>query len=152
MPPPSRRSSRNRPFAHEVQIEGLKDFVRDLERMQGKAVKNQFKEASKRVAEILIPRAQSRAAGVRRQAAVAAGTMRAAKQTKRAVIRMGSSAIPWVHGAEYGSIAHPQFLPWRGSSTGAGYFFWPTVRDSNEDILNAYMSELDKIADQAFPD
>jgi len=50
-----------------------------------------------------------------------------------------------IWGAEYGGGARPttrQFLPWRGSSTGAGYFLWPTIRRDSDRIHDAYSEAL----------
>jgi hypothetical protein len=58
-----------------------------------------------------------------------------------------------VWGAEFGSGRYPQFHPWRGSSTGAGYFLWPTIREESDDITERYadalMDAVDKSARRA---
>lgn len=50
-----------------------------------------------------------------------------------------------IWGAEFGGGLTPntrQFMPWRGSSHGAGYFLWPTVRDNRLEIAATYSEAL----------
>lgn len=66
-------------------------------------------------------------------------------------VKVGSGGLAWALGYEFGSGGspgvraagsgrrrqgpYPQFPPWRGNSTGAGYFLWPTIRGQREEIL-----------------
>lgn len=55
----------------------------------------------------------------------------------------GRDSMAAAFGAEFGGARRAttmQFEPWRGSTTGAGYFLWPTIRDRN-DWINARYSE-----------
>lgn len=45
-----------------------------------------------------------------------------------------------------------QFKEWRGNKPGAGYFLFPTIRDSAAEIVEIYGDELDRITRKAFPD
>lgn len=45
-----------------------------------------------------------------------------------------------------------QFRPWRGNSTGAGYFLFPTIRESTAEIVDMYGDAIEQIARKAFPD
>ena len=38
-----------------------------------------------------------------------------------------------------------QFEPWRGNGEGAGYFLFPAIRSSREEIIEAYLDEIERI-------
>lgn len=50
------------------------------------------------------------------------------------------------------TIGWNQFRRWRGNSTGAGYFLFPSIRDRADEIAEVYGDALDRISKQAFPD
>lgn len=59
---------------------------------------------------------------------------------------------PWSMGAEYGSLAYKQFLPWRGNGPDAGYFFWPAVRRYQDvEITRQYFETVWHAVKAAFP-
>lgn len=130
-----------------------------------KALKTLPKEASGTLREASMDIAQDVASGAASEArsqggiaALVAPTIRVARDRIPAV-RMGNSTridpdrtgerqtigdLMW--GAEFGGrrrATTQQFLPWRGSGTGAGYFLWPTVRGMEDQIQDRYSEALD---------
>lgn len=151
--------------ANTVRVDGLDDLRRELRRLDDAGLSDRLKDANYRVSEIVVRRAQARAAALGRMQQKAADTLRPARQAARAVVTLGRASVPFALGAEFGAwqgIRQPgrnrgrvglnQFDPWRGRSTGAGYFLWPGIRDSADDIRDAYLEELDRITSDAFPD
>lgn len=45
-----------------------------------------------------------------------------------------------------------QFLPWRGIGESAGYAIFPTIRESQVEIVELYLDEIGSITRRAFPD
>ena len=137
-------------------IEGLSELIRDLrkapERLD-KQIRAGFREVAKGVRE----EARDAAALVRPRSAPPAGRARARRQHWDALIksitsgadadtpwvRVGSSSVPWAMSFEYGSRRYREF-PWRGNSTGAGYFLWPSVRANEGEIKAAMLAAVDE--------
>lgn len=135
-------------------IEGLSELIRDLrgapERLD-KEIRRRFREVAKDVRE----QARDAAATVRPRSH--ADRPRALKQHWDALvksitsgadsdspwIRVGSNSVEWATSFEFGSRRYREF-PWRGNSTGAGYFLWPTIRDSEEEIRAAMLAAVDE--------
>lgn len=148
-----------------VRVEGLDELRRELRRLDDKGLSDRLKDANHKVAELVVRRAQQRAASLGRMQVAAAGTLRPARQAARAVVTLGRASVPFALGAEFGAgrnIRTPgrnrgrlglnQFSPWRGSGSGAGYFLWPGIRDSGPEISETYYEEIDRITRDAFPD
>lgn len=45
-----------------------------------------------------------------------------------------------------------QFKPWRGNSDSAGYFLWPAIRQSREQLLETYADAIDQLIAQRTAD
>lgn len=151
--------------ADTVRVEGLDELRRELRRLADAGLSDRLKDANQKAAEIVVRRAKQRAAALGRMQQAAAETLRPARQAARAVVTLGRASVPFALGAEFGAgrnIATPgrnrgrvglnQFQPWRGNGRDAGYFLWPGIRDSTEEIVEAYGDELDHITHDAFPD
>ena len=52
-------------------------------------------------------------------------------------------------GAEFGSYRYHQFKPWRGSSSDAGYFLYPSIRDDAGRIEEEYRDAVDDLIKRA---
>ena len=148
-------------------VAGLNKSIRRLP----KEAKAKLRDGSEKIAKKVAEDAQNRARGQGGLAAIVGTTIRSGRDTVP-VVRMGNSTrLPtsgngWqrnrtgtrqtigdvIWGAEFGGGARPetsQFRPWKGSSDGAGYFLWPTVRGDREYIANAYeeaMADAEKAA------
>lgn len=148
-----------------VEVEGLKPFVKELKALGDADLSAEFKDANVAVADLIVERARARAAGEGRQAKAAAKTLRAVKSKVRAEVVMGGTKAPWVYGAEFGSYqdkprrrttgtyrGFKQFKPWRGSGENAGWFLYPAIRASTDDVVDLYGDRLDELVAKAFPD
>lgn len=124
----------------------------------------EFKAAGRKVAQdIVVKGAQERASTPLEQRA--AETLRASMIATGGAVRFGAG-FPAAFGAEFGAFRNQnrtgpsgrnytglnQFQPWRGSSGGAGYFLWPTIRDEAERIVETYATELGPLWRRLFPE
>lgn len=146
-------------------VEGLDELRRELKRLESGDLSGRLKDANRKVAELVVGRAETRARMLGRQAAAAAESLKAARQAARAVVSLGSARVPFALGAEFGArrnrerrtdrgpmLGWNQFPEWTGSGAAAGRFLYPTIRDSQRDVEELYMDELDAITADAFPD
>lgn len=143
-------------------VAGLNKSLRRLP----KEAKVELRNGAERIARKVAADAQARAKSQGKLAAIVAPTIRSGRDTVP-IVKMGSaSRLPeaggdWqrtrsgsrqtigdvIWGAEFGGGRRaPQFLPWRGSGDGAGYFLWPTVKADRgyiEDTYNDAMAEAE---------
>ena len=131
----------------EINVKGLKDFRRELAKLAGEGP-GLLKEANIKTATFVADMAKGRAAGVSRQAAKAAGTLRPVKSGVAARIS-GGTGIGFFYGAEFGSNRYHQFMPHGGTT---GYFLYPTIRGEMDVIVNFYGDEIERVSRRAFPD
>ena len=140
-------------MAEPVQFNGFEDFRKRLKAMEDVDKTRAYKVASWAIAdEVVIPAAQANAAT--RMERRAAQTLVAVKSNSGGAVRLGGK-FPAALGAEFGAdrnqrrIGRPhgtvaavtgwnQFKPWRGSSSDAGYFLWPAIREQSAEIVNRY--------------
>lgn len=141
-------------------VAGLNKSIRRLP----KEAKVHLRDGAERIAKKVAADAQGRAKSQGGVAALVAPTIRSGRDTVP-VVKMGDSTrLPtsgsdWqrsrtgrrqtigdvIWGAEFGGGRRPtttQFLPWRGSDTGAGYFLFPSVRADREYIRDTYTDSL----------
>ena len=131
----------------EIRVRGLKEFRRKLAKLANEGP-GLLKEANIKTATFVAGMAQTRAAGVSRQAAKAAGTLRPVKSGIAARIS-GGTGIGFFYGAEFGSNRYHQFMPHRGQT---GYFLYPTIRGEMDVIVDFYGDEIERVSRRAFPD
>ena len=145
----------------DIEIRGLKDLIRELRNIDEKLPK-ELGNVNYDVANYVIDRARGRTSTPLE--ARAARTMKAARQQRVSLIRLGGNSYPEALGAEFGAgqgvlrnttrgvmEGWNQFRPWRGSGTGAGYFLVPTIRDDTPQIIDMYLDLLDQLTARAFP-
>ena len=135
-----------------VRLTNLTSVLRSLRRIAPEA-HQELKAASGGIAGRVVCEGKQDAR-TRHQSAKAAESLRAAKGDTPTV-KLGSNLYPFAMGAEFGGQRRSttmQFPPWRGSSTGAGYFLWPTVRLLRDWIDDAYMDALDEALTSAGAD
>jgi hypothetical protein len=141
-------------------VAGLNKAMRRLP----KETVSQLRDASQRIADRIAADARARAQGQSGLAAIVGPTIRAGRD-RVPVVRMGGAGkLPdsgdgWerdrdgahqtigdaMWGAEFGGRRRPttqQFLPWRGSGEGAGYFLWPAIREDSDWIDEQYSEAL----------
>lgn len=133
-----------------IEIPDLREFRREV-RAAGPDAQNALKDANQQVGQRIVDEAQRRAATVGRQAARAAESMRAYRAQATVAVRLGSNGIRFALGAEFGARHYAQFPEWRGASTGAGYFLWPTIRSLRDEISATYLSLIEEAVRPAFP-
>ena len=146
-----------------VAVHGLDELRRELKKLDGDQATNALKDANFAVAELVTKGAQGRAST--KMEVSAAATLRPARQAARAQVT-GGSGIAYFGGAEFGAMRNQmranvngspglgfnQFRPWRGSGAGAGYFLFPTIASSTDEIVETYGKAIDEITKAAFPD
>jgi hypothetical protein len=137
-------------------IAGLHRALRQLP----KEASVKLRDASVDIARMVADDARGRALRVGGVAKYVAPTIKATRDRVPVVKMGGSGKLPStsrrrlggrqtvgdvIWGAEFGGQRRPttqQFMPWRGSSTGAGYFLWPAVRANSDDIQERYSQAL----------
>lgn len=145
-----------------VLVEGLSDLRRELGKLN---LTDDLKDVNFRAGEIIVKRAQQNAASLSSMQQNAAATLKSSRQAARAVVTLGKNSVPYALGAEFGAgrdikqagrnrgyTGLNQFEPWRGRGADAGYFLWPAIRDSAQEVLDMYGDELEKLTKSAFPD
>jgi hypothetical protein len=145
-----------------IRINGLVDLQRELRKINTELPKK-LGDVNKEVADYVVRRSKGRASTPLEHRA--AGTLKAARQQRVALVRLGGAKNPEALGAEFGAMQNQerrtgrgsvlgwnQFLAWRGSGTGAGYFLFPTIRQDTPQIIDKYAELIDKMCKAAFPD
>lgn len=128
----------------QVRVDGLRDLNRALKAL-GPEFQAELKAANIDVAELVADDARAAAYSQGGVAAKTAPSLKATRTSGSAGVGLGGSAYPFAGGAEFGSIKHKQFKPWRGNDSGAGYFLYPSIRDNSERIVSEYMGALNEI-------
>lgn len=134
-------------------IEGLSELIKAMrgapERLD-KQIRAGFREVAKGVREEARARAslmRPRSAPSRREPKqhwdALVKSITSGADSDSPWIRVGSNSVEWATSFEFGSRRYREF-PWRGNSTGAGYFLWPTIRDSEEEIRAAMLAAVDE--------
>ncbi len=129
-----------------VQVEGLAELNRALRALGGREFQTELRDAGKEIATEVSGDARSIALGLGGVAAKTAGSVSASAGFTSAGVSLGGSAYPFAMGAEFGSNRFPQFRPWRGSGSGAGYFVYESIRRNADQIGEVYQDALDHIA------
>ena len=150
----------------QIYTRGIKELQRELRRAD-KRLPRRLRAAFATAAEIFAEDARRRANALGGVAAKVAPSIRAAGEQRRAKIRFGGARYPMAGGAEFGAIQNiprrtargtvrgwNQFQPWRGNSTDAGYFLFPSIRDdqNRERFLDELDDALDDVLSEPFPD
>lgn len=133
-----------------VAVNGLDDLRRELKKLDDAGLTEQLKDANKAVADLVVSKAKANAST--RMERRAAGSLRSSRQAARAQVVGGSAKVPFFGGAEFGSLRYTQFRAWTGANSQSGYFLYPAIRESSDDIVEMYHDEIEKISSKAFPD
>jgi hypothetical protein len=116
-----------------------------------KEASDELRAAARVIADGIADEARGRAKRLGSTAAHVAPSIRSRRDRVPKISLGGKGDMAAAFGAEYGGRRRRttpqggstmQFQPWRGSSTGAGYFLWPTIRDRNEWIRDTYSQAL----------
>jgi len=133
-----------------VRVVGLSEFLADLKAMDWDT--DVLTKAAKEAATMVLKAAQSMAGSEGGVAAHAAKSMRASAGRKSASILLGGGDHPEAAGAEFGSIRFHQFKPYRGNSSGAGYFLYPSIRARTDEVVQIFSTAVERLISRAFPD
>lgn len=136
----------------DVRVHGLAQLNRAL-RAIGPDARKELKAASQEAAEMVATGARAAALSIGGVAAHVAPSIKpVASMSGSAGVAIGGSTYPMAGGAEFGSIRFKQFKPWRGSSSDAGYFLYPTIRRDADRVVENYVDHLDGIIKRRFPE
>ena len=147
--------------SERIEITGLKEFQNGLKQFDSKIIKSLAK-SYKAIGDMVIERAQVKAegqGGVAKKAAEA-GAMKSSTSQAGVTVRLGSKAVPYALGAEFGG---GRFRAGKPSPNGGytsqfkrhkgreGYFLYPTIREAKGDITELFFEAVDKASKDAFP-
>lgn len=147
-----------------VNVRGLKDLQKALREID-KQLPRELGTASQKVSQHVVDTATLKAKALGPLEARAARSLKAARQQRVAAITFGGARYPEALGAEFGAgqnIPRPvlrhgrqttargynQFRAWRGSSTGAGYFLFPTIRREGDRVVELFDQVLSELIDR----
>lgn len=136
-----------------IEIKGLKEFRSGL-RKAGHGWPRVLAQVNRDVARFV--ERKSKGSGLTAQQAKAAGAVKGRGTQREAKITIGNSP-PFAIGAFMGALQYAQFPEWVGNSwdvggAGGPYAINPAIRESKDDIVNAYGDGLEHVARAAFPD
>ena len=143
----------------KIQVRGLKELRAALKEVDAKAPKL-LQKANKAAANLVVGPARARMGQHSpRAGSRAAGTIRALASGTKAQIGVGSNAVPWALGHEFGGRGRPHrigkqghtmmFPPHRGQD---GYAVYPTIRAMRAEIMDQYGDMIDELVQDSFPD
>ena len=136
----------------KVEVVGLRELLRDVRKVERDLPKS-MRAALLPVSQEVLARARSRAGalgGVHRHAARRG--LRGGATQNTAWIKLVASTEPTILGAEFGGGAKKttrQFPPWRGSGSDAGYFVYPEIRGSADDVMGHVEDAVNDLIRQA---
>lgn len=148
----------------DTRVDGLKEAIAGLkntpERLD-KGVRSRFREIAADVRD----KARAAAAGQHPAGGLPRNSpqhwedlvksIKSGAESSTPTVSIGSGTVPWALGFEFGSKGGPgtsQFPPWRGNQSGAGYFFWPTIRKEHERAVEASLEIINDALKEAYPD
>ena len=127
-----------------IKVEGLTELNRGL-RAISKEAQGDLKEASRKVAEFVAADAKAAATSQGGVAAHVAPSIARVGGVSGAGVAFGGARYPMAGGAEFGSIKYKQFKPWRGNSSDAGYFVYPSIRRDADRIVTEFQQAVDDL-------
>lgn len=133
-----------------VKVQGLRELSKALREVD-RDLPKEIQRAAKQTAETVANRTRASFAARTGVASEVPASVKALATQRAAYVRIGGPGAPMALGSEFGSIAFKQFPPWRGSSDGAGYSMFPTIRAMRDDITDTFGDALDSAMRRAFP-
>lgn len=134
--------------AGTVRVSGMRELNKAL-REVSKETQGELKEASRGVAEFVASDSRSAAQSLGGVAAKTAPSISPVGGVKGAGVALGGARFPFAGGAEFGSVRFKQFKPWRGNSSGAGYFVYPSIRRNAERIEDEFTAAVEALLKRA---
>lgn len=141
------------PPAGMVRLEGFDEFRRAL-RDSGPLWDRALRSINRAIADTVAERARGMAGTAQQRKAASAIVGAAETRAAKIAIR---NRPPFAQGAFFGALQYRQFPAWVGNSwepggAGGPYAVNPAIRDSLDDIVNAYGDAFEATAARAFPD
>lgn len=131
-----------------VNVDGLAELSRALKNLEDpKTLQRELRAANKEAADYVTDKSRSRGQSQGSTAAMIAAQIRASAGAQSAGVSLGRH--PAAAGAEFGGQKRPttqQFRPHLGRT---GYFVYPTIRDSAEEIVEPYEEAIDRLIRKA---
>lgn len=154
--------------AGRVELAGLKDFQRELRRID-KELPKELRKVHLAAATLVAEGTRASFASRKGVPSAVAASVKAMAQQRSAAVRIGGTGKAEAAlghefgGGKYGGRSRgggltaagghtTQFPPWRGNGADAGYSLYPTLRAKTDDLVELYGDALDDIARSAFPD
>lgn len=131
-----------------IEVEGLRDLQRALKQVEGD-LPGEIRDLNREVAEDVLGKAEGRAHSIGGVAAHVAPSLSVSATKTSAGVAGGGPSSPAFGGAEFGAVNYPQFGPWTGSGSDAGYFLYPAIRDEAPHITEKYTERLNDITRRA---
>ena len=128
-----------------IQIDGLAELNKALRKLEP-GFRKELKGLNLRVAKLVTEEARAVAYSLGSTAAHVAPTLKAKGLQQSAGVELGDPAAA---GAEFGSKQYKQFKPWKGNTSTAGYFLYPTIRNDAPKIEAIYNDGVNTIIKKA---
>jgi hypothetical protein len=132
-----------------ITIDGLKTVRAAFKKAEFGEATDAIKQANQDAAQLIIDKSSPLMRRTRMGAKIAK-TFRAARIANESKVTLGSNAAPFGFGMEFGAKRFHQFMPWTGNGDNAGYFIFPTIRRSEDEIVALYAKRINDIFDQVF--
>jgi hypothetical protein len=130
----------------KIEIEGLKDFARELRRLD-KAWGKELRTASKDAADIAADATRSSFASRGGVAPKVAASVKVLAQQRGASIRIGGDRYPYAMGSNFGSKRYAQFPP----VASPDYSLYKSIRAKRPEVVDAFGDAIDRLVKRAFP-
>lgn len=128
-----------------IQVDGLTELNKALRELEP-SFRKELKGLNLRVAKLVTEQAMAAAYSIGGVAAHVAPSLKAKGMQQSAGVQLGDPAAA---GAEFGSVRFKQFKPWKGNTSTAGYFLYPTIRGEASNIEGIYAKGVDVITKKA---
>lgn len=143
-------------------VVGLRELNRELRKIEPQIQKDLRSRTKQFMGDQVVSAARQRAArrypnpagGTFHLGSRAAGTIKPFATTRAAGIQMGSSRTPEVPGGEWGSTGknpRGRMFPAR-QGVSPGFVLYPTVKERQDDLIEAYVEMLGDTLSEAFPE
>ena len=147
-----------------VTVRGLREFRAALKEA-GDKLPRELARAHRGVAEFVVEMARQRAMTTSREAARGARGLSFSGGQLSATVRLSGEKIPGALGAEFGAAHNVprqtvrgtvrgfnQFPTWRGNKADAGWWLFPTIRNTQPEQLALYERMVELLMKAAYPD
>lgn len=126
-----------------IEVEGLRDTVRDLKRLGDETIPAKVRAANLEAAETVAAEARHRAP-VRTGAlrATIRATIRAAGQQSAAVVREGSARVKYAGFIDYGGTIRPKGTPITRDYKREGRIIYPALDAKSHEVVTTYEKKV----------